>query len=108
MRKYGVNNMALSEEKIKEVITLHSSHFNKYIEDGIQCEEDIAMLKVKTKELQVQREIVKKYFDQRMEERKVLFELANTVLDKAVKEGNNQIAQIAIQLIKVVNNGFRS
>ena len=94
----------IAEKIAKELITLQTDYFKSYIENSIQCEKDIAMLRVQTKEIQSQKEIVKIYFEHRLEERKRLFELANKVLDKAILDGNREIAQVAIETIRLVND----
>ena len=56
------------------------------------------------KELQAHTELAEAYFSRQMQERERLFRSASAVLEKAIEQGNVEIAQIALRTIEIVHH----
>lgn len=95
--------MELISSLINDIVKEHYAYLSEFELKSTEIEKNIAILKVKTKELQANRELAESYFFHQMEERERLFSSASDVLDKAMEIGNVELAQIAIKAIEVTH-----
>lgn len=95
--------MELISSLVNDIVKEHYAYLSEFELKSTEIEKNIAILKVKTKELQANRELAESYFFHQMEERERLFSSASKVLDKAMEIGNVELAQIAIKTIEVIH-----
>lgn len=88
---------------INDTIQEHYKYLKNFELESTEREKNIAILKLKAKELQTYTEISKKYFDYKMEERRRLFKSAVDVLEKAIKTGDEEYALIAAKVIEIIH-----
>ncbi len=89
---------------IKDLVQEHYRYISECEAESTETERQIALIKEKTKELQVRTELAEAYFSHQMQERERLFLSASAVLDKAIELGNMEIAQIALRTIEIVRH----
>lgn len=94
---------------MEPIANLIYSIINEHYEYLACCErnctetyEGIAILTVKTKELQANTQLAQKYFNCQIQERNRLFSSATAILNKAIEKGNFELAQIAIETISII------
>lgn len=95
--------MDIISDIVNDIIREHYKYISECERNITEIEKDIAILKVKTKELQAHTELTAKYFEHQMQEREKLFNSASAVLEKAMKKGDFEFAQIAIRVIEVIH-----
>lgn len=95
--------MSLISKLINEIVQEHYAYISESERNRTETDKKIAILKAKTKKLQADGELAESYFFHKMEERERLFSSANKLLDKAMEEGNIEVAQIATKTIEVVH-----
>ena len=89
---------------IKDLVQEHYRYISECEAESTETERQIALIKEKTKELQVHTELAEAYFSHQMQERERLLQSASAVLDKAIELGNVEIAQIALRTIEIVHH----
>lgn len=95
--------MGLISDLVNDIIREHYEYISECERNSTEIEKSIATLKLKTKELQANIELATSYFQHQMQERERLFASASKVLDKAMKNGDVEFAQIAIKTIGIVH-----
>lgn len=88
---------------VSDIVKEHYLYISECERNITEVEKNIAILRVKTKELQANTKLAERYFQHRMKERERLFASANKVLDKAIKNGDTEFAQIAVKTIEVIH-----
>lgn len=88
---------------VKDIISEHYAYLSQCERNSTEIAKSIAVLKVKSHELQVQTELAQIYFDQQIADRKRLFNSASQVLDKAMNAGDAELAEIAVRIMEVVH-----
>lgn len=89
---------------VNDIIAGHYAYISDCERKSTERAKQIALLKVRTKELQAKTELAEKYFAVNMQDRERLFQSALRVLDKAMENGDVEYAQIASIVIKSVNS----
>ena len=89
---------------VKDLIQEHHRYILECEKNSTEIEKQRAIIKAKTKELQMYTELAQKHFQYKIQERERLFKSASSVLEKAMQIGDIDIAQIAIRTIEVVHN----
>lgn len=95
--------MNLIKDLVNDIIEAHYIYISECEHNSTEVNKNIAILKVKTKELQANIELATNYFQYQMQERERLFTSASKVLDKAIKNGDIEFAQIAIKAMEVIH-----
>lgn len=95
--------MELISSLVNDIVKEYYAYLSEFELKSTKIEKNIAILKVKTKELQANRELAESYFSNQMEERERLFSSASKALDKALEEGNVELAQIAVKTIEEIH-----
>ncbi len=95
--------MDIISDIVKDLIREHYRYISECEANSTEAEKQIAVIKVKTKELQAHTELAQKYFQHQIQERERLFKSASAVLEKAMETGNVDFAQIAVRTIEVVH-----
>lgn len=95
--------MNLIKDLVNDIIEAHYIYISECERNSTEVKKNIAILKVKTKELQANIELATNYFQHQMQERERLFTSASKVLDKAIKNGDIEFAQIAIKAMEVIH-----
>jgi hypothetical protein len=95
--------MGLISGLVNDIVKEHYVYISECERNSSEMAKNIAILKAKTKELQVNRELAESHFQHQMQERERLFSSASKVLDKAMKEGDVEYAQIAVKAIEVIH-----
>jgi hypothetical protein len=65
-------------------------------------ERNIAYIKIQTKQIEANTEIMKAFFLNNQQERERLYFSAQQVLDKALEKGDERYAELACQVIKLI------
>lgn len=95
--------MGLISGLANDIVKEHYAYISECERNSTEMAKSIAILKAKTKELQFNRELAESYFQQQIQERERLFSSASKVLNKAMKEGDVEYAQIAVKAIEVIH-----
>lgn len=95
--------MSLIADIVNDIIAEHYDYLSVCEKNITETERSIAILQVKTRELQAQAELAEQYFNFQMKERERLFDSASKVLEKAMKTGDSEFAEIAVKVIEIVN-----
>lgn len=94
--------MGLIIDLINDIVNEHYAYISECERNHIKMTKNIAILRTKTKKLQANRELAERYFFHQMQERERIFTSASKVLDKAMKEGDTEFAQIAVKTIEII------
>lgn len=95
--------MGLITGLVNDIVKEHYAYISESERNSTEMAKNIAILKEKTKKLQANRELAERYFSHQMQERERIFSSASKVLDKAMKEGDVEFAQIAVKAIEVTH-----
>lgn len=95
--------MSLISSLVNDIVEEHYAYISECERNSTEMAKSIAILKAKTKDLQANREFAESYFQHQMQERERLFLSASKVLDKAMKEGDVEFAQIAVKAIEIIH-----
>ena len=88
---------------VNDIIREHYNYLAVCEGRSTEVTKHIAVLTLKSKELQAHTELAEKYFTYQMQERERLFKSASAVLEKAMELGDIDIAQIALRTIEIVH-----
>ncbi|MCH3950733.1 MAG: hypothetical protein LKE33_07370 [Acidaminococcus sp.] len=67
-----------------------------------ELEKNIAVIRIRTKQIAAQTENMKAYFDSHQQERLRLYQSAEKVLDKALADGDSEYAELACKMITII------
>lgn len=94
------------EYSIKPIIVELMQEYFEYLSSKeiklTEQERNIAYIKIHTKQIEANTEIMEKFFLNNQKEREKLYSLAQQVLDKAFEKGDERYAELACRIIKVV------
>lgn len=89
---------------INELIKSHYEYLSKCEKDSTLIEKEITTLKIQTHQLEAQRDILSKYYDNHFQEQRIMYNKANKLLDYAISRGNSDISKMALKIIEIVHN----
>ena len=95
--------MSIIAEIVNNIVSEHYTYLSNCEKNSTEIEKSIAVLKAKNRELQANTELAEYYFNMQIKERERLFNSASKVLEKAIQEGNVEIAQIALVSIEIIH-----
>ena len=95
--------MNIISDIIKDLIHEHYKYISEYETKSTELLRQTATIKAKTKMLQAHTDLAEKYFQYQMQEREQLFTSAYKMLEIAIKTGNTEIAQIALETMKIIH-----
>lgn len=97
-----------NKNEIFSVINIFIKKYSDYLINmdkyGTQLAWNTAEISALTKELSAKRELVSIYFSNHLKEREQLYNVANQVLDNAINTGNIEMAEIALEQIKIIQS----
>lgn len=100
--------MPYTEYNTLDMLTKLKKNNCEYIsgleKSNLQSAKRIAELSALTKELEMNRKVIEKYFSIRIKEKESLYDVANKVLDKAIISGNVEIAKLAAEQIRFIKS----
>ncbi len=88
---------------IKDVIKEHYEYISECEIRSTENEKHILKIKEYIMILKANTEISRKYFHQKMNERDYLFNMANEALEKSIEIGNYEMSEVAMSMIKFIN-----
>lgn len=86
------------------IAILHYEKLTEYEKVETMQAKYLADLTVQTKQLEANREVMNQYYAQHFEEQQLMYEKANEILDVAIKNGNAELAQVAMRVIQIVHS----
>lgn len=97
-----------NKNEIFSIINIFTEKYSGYLTNmdkyGTQLEGDIAEISALTKKLSAKRELVNIYFSNHLKEKEQLYNISNKVLDKAISTGSIEMAEIALEQIKIIQS----
>lgn len=95
--------MNIISDIIKDLINEHYKYISECEIKSTELARQTATIRAKTKILQTHTDLAEKYFQYQMQERERLFTSASKMLEIAIKNGDVEIAQIALKTLEIIH-----
>lgn len=89
---------------ISELVQKHRDSLIILQSENTGFVQKFVVMNAMTKQLSANRNVFHEYFKHRMDERKQIIQTGNELLEQAIKKGNVELAQSALQLIHMLKS----